>query len=230
MHTGFRQPPKPPNHPKPHKERARKERPRVRGIPGGAETGTHQTPPAAQTPPQRGVGTDRSRVSAGNLRTTPRPSKRHHPQPHRVLHFNNEPGPQHPSTRKDRHPSPPDPIRPHQLPPPHPKARRTSPEPSRHGIPPHTTPRLPHKEVHPRRIDTRAITTRPPRPPSRTADRLSALCVPGWDDKPTHRPAAAQPLTRRNCPQPRQPIEIGIEIGIGQPDRLDRHDRHDRHC
>ena len=138
-----------------------KERIRVRGIPGGVETGAHQTPPAAQTAPQRGLGADRSRVGTGHLSPAPSPSKRDHPQqPPRVIRLTPpRPQPPPPSSR--------------------PKTRRT----------------LPRKEPRRRRFSTRAITTRPPRPPSRTASRLLPLHPLSRPDDRTHRPTAAQPPT-----------------------------------
>ena len=138
-----------------------KERIRVRGIPGGVETGAHQTPPAAQTAPQRGLGADRSRVGTGHLSPAPSPSKRDHPQqPPRVIRLTPpRPQPPPPSSR--------------------PKTRRT----------------LPRKEPRRRRFSTRAITTRPPRPPSRTASRFLPLHRLSRPDDRTHRPTAAQPPT-----------------------------------
>jgi hypothetical protein len=175
----------------------RKEKTCVRRVPGRAETGTHQAPPAAQATPQRGISADRSRIGAGNLRITPRPSKR---------------SPRHPHRRLQRQPPEPHPH-PHPEPglhhPPHPKARRPRTYPrtrtSPHRLPPPTnSPRIRTKPHH-RQASTRTTPTRPPRPLPRTPDHSHTVRAPR---KPDHRlpsPTPAIPLTHRHHQPPRQP-------------------------
>ena len=157
----------------------RRKKTRVRGIPGGAETGAHQAPPAPQKAPQRGLGADRSRIGPRNLRTTPRPSKRSRPHPPRLLQLPNP----HPTLKP---PSTPRPQHPHL---PCPKTRRPT-------IPPPITPPIPHR--NPRHQQT------PPRPP-----RPHTLHPPRRPNPRPHPPAPALPLTRHAdqlAPGPQLPI------------------------
>lgn len=146
---------------------------RVRGIPGGVETGAHPAPPKAQAPPQRRVGTGRSRVGAGHLSLAPSPGERRHRQPDRAVRgkpAQPKPGQGQPSRRQPRHPQP---LIPRQASQP----RHRCPQTLCPGYRPTPCPkaRLTHAPCRrqSRRIPARTITAWPPRPFPARATRPS---------------------------------------------------------